>query len=64
MHRSSQTLPSSRLVTDQQGSFELPKTAVLVCRSPKEIPGRSRTYRDRHGATRWLHGSHAGSCGI
>ncbi|KAH3719373.1 hypothetical protein DPMN_062205 [Dreissena polymorpha] len=46
------------------GSIELSKTAVLASRSAKDIPGRPRTYTDRHGATRRLHGSHAGSSRI
>ncbi|KAH3710941.1 hypothetical protein DPMN_070439 [Dreissena polymorpha] len=47
-----------RTVTDKHGSFELP----LHCRIglPK-AQGGSMTNTDRHGATRWLHGSHAGS---
>ncbi|KAH3736393.1 hypothetical protein DPMN_042956 [Dreissena polymorpha] len=31
-------LPSSRNVTDEHGSLELLKTAVLASRSPKHIP--------------------------
>ncbi|KAH3741549.1 hypothetical protein DPMN_048274 [Dreissena polymorpha] len=46
-------LSSSRFVTDQHGSFELPKTAVLASRSPKDFPRRSRTYNDRYGATQF-----------
>ena len=43
---------------DRQGSFELPETAVLASRSIKDIPRRSRTIRNRHGATWRLHESH------
>ncbi|KAH3805642.1 hypothetical protein DPMN_133947 [Dreissena polymorpha] len=57
--RSSRMLPSSRVVETQQCSLELPKTAVLVSRCPKDIDGRSKTYKDRHGATRRLHWPHA-----
>ncbi|KAH3803640.1 hypothetical protein DPMN_131906 [Dreissena polymorpha] len=40
------------------------KTTVLASRISKESAGRSRTYKDRYGGTRRLHGLHAGSCRI
>ncbi|KAH3881793.1 hypothetical protein DPMN_005720 [Dreissena polymorpha] len=55
---------SSRIVTDQHGSFKLPKTAVLASRSAKDIPGRHRTSTGRHVAKRRLHGAHAVSSWI
>ncbi|KAH3828373.1 hypothetical protein DPMN_130351 [Dreissena polymorpha] len=44
LHGSSKTVLSSRIVMDQHGVFELPKTAVLASRSAKDIPGCPRTY--------------------
>ncbi|KAH3777536.1 hypothetical protein DPMN_178983 [Dreissena polymorpha] len=64
LHGPSRMVLSSRIVTDQHGSFEHPKTAVLASRGAKDISGRPKTYTDRHGATRWLHGSHAGASRI
>ncbi|KAH3810509.1 hypothetical protein DPMN_138904 [Dreissena polymorpha] len=52
LHRPFRMVLSSRIATDQHGSFELPQTAVFASRSAKDIPGRPRTYTDRHAATR------------
>ncbi|KAH3827425.1 hypothetical protein DPMN_129362 [Dreissena polymorpha] len=52
---------TSRIVTDQHDSFELPKTAVLASRSAKDI---RKSYTDPHRATLRLYGSHAGSSRI
>ena len=62
LHGPPRVLPSSRTVRDVHGSFELPKTAVLASRNPKDLPGHSRINRDRRGPSRRLHGSHARSC--
>ncbi|KAH3825027.1 hypothetical protein DPMN_126889 [Dreissena polymorpha] len=46
-------LSSSRFVMDQHDSLELSKTAGLASWILKENAGRSKTYQDRHGATRF-----------
>ncbi|KAH3838377.1 hypothetical protein DPMN_111786 [Dreissena polymorpha] len=53
-------LPSSRIVTDQHGSIELPKLPCWPPGAPRTstvVPGPTTTNTE-------LHGSHAGSCRI
>ncbi|KAH3695496.1 hypothetical protein DPMN_082956 [Dreissena polymorpha] len=44
------TIPNAAIVPNEHGSFELPKTAVLVSQSPKDIPAPTRIDTGLHGS--------------
>ena len=50
IHGPPRMLSSPRTVTQAHGSFELPKTAVLASRSPKDIPGPTGIAAELHGS--------------